>query len=88
PLTQLFDLSNDPREENNAADANPAITRDLEYRLWQWEEGQLQGWPDPLKMVAQEGPQTVVSALKTMREGPFPWPNPEGHVVPERRPKR
>lgn len=88
PLTQLFDLENDPREEDNVADNNREVTRDLEYRLWQWEEEQLQGWPDPLKKVAQEGPQTVVSALQTMREGPFPWPDPAGHVVPERRPKR
>ena len=47
PLTQLFDLANDPREECNAAKDHPELVRDLQYRLWQWEEEQLQGWPDP-----------------------------------------
>ena len=46
PLTQLFDLANDPREEHNVAEDHPKLVQDLEYRLWQWEEEQLQGWPD------------------------------------------
>ena len=82
PLTQLFDLANDPREECNVAKDHPKLVRDLEYRLWQWEEEQLQGWPDPLKKIAQEGPQTVVSALQNMRPGVWQWPQEEGHVVP------
>ena len=82
PLTQLFDLANDPREESNVAEDHPKLVRDLEYRLWQWEEEQLQGWPDPLKKIAQEGPQTVVSALQNMRPGVWQWPQEEGHVVP------
>ena len=64
------------------AEDHPELVRDLEYRLWQWEEEQLQGWPDPLKKIAQEGPQTVVSALQNMRPGVWQWPQEEGHVVP------
>ena len=85
PLTQLFDLASDPREERNVAKDHPNTVRDLEYRLWQWEEEQLQGWPDPLKKIAQEGPQTVVSALQNMRPGVWQWPREEGHVVPKER---
>jgi arylsulfatase A-like enzyme len=85
PLTALYDLANDPREERDVSAAHPDALRELEHTLWRWEEEELGGRPDPLRIVAAEGPELVNDILRRLKTGAPRWwhpPRPEGMTVP------
>ncbi len=55
PKTELYDLQNDPREENNIAEQEKEIVKEMEYHYFKWLEGKLKRKPDPLRVWAQKG---------------------------------
>jgi len=55
PATELYDLENDPREEQNLAQERPEMVDQMELRLNRWLEEQLGNRPDPLRVIANKG---------------------------------
>jgi arylsulfatase len=52
---ELYDLTNDPHEQVNVADAHPEVVADLGSRLNHWVSAQLGGHPDPMHSVLDAG---------------------------------
>jgi arylsulfatase len=52
---ELYDLTNDPHEQVNVADAHPEVVADLGNRLNHWVSAQLGGGPDPMHSVLDAG---------------------------------
>ncbi|MFE5317622.1 sulfatase [Paenibacillus sp. NPDC056579] len=54
PVTELYDLLEDPEELVNLADSEPETAEELEYKLNQWIARKLAGRPDPMLKQIQD----------------------------------
>jgi len=60
PQEMLFDIENDPHEQNNLAESNPDICKEAVYRLTEWHDAMMMSMSadcdiDPLWTVIKEG---------------------------------
>jgi len=55
PSTELFNLKNDPEEKHNLADEEKDLADQLELKMNRWLEENLNGKPDPLRLISSAG---------------------------------
>lgn len=55
PPLELYNLTKDPGETKNLASEEEDIVRELELRMTRWLEKELNGKPDPLRLIAAVG---------------------------------
>ena len=55
PSTELFNLKNDPKEKHNLADEEKDLADHLELKMNKWLEENLNGKPDPLRLISSAG---------------------------------
>jgi len=60
PCEQLFNLADDPHEQNNVAERHPEVCREAVYRLMNWHDNMMMRMPegyceDPMRRVILEG---------------------------------
>ncbi|MEF8781214.1 MAG: sulfatase [Haloferacaceae archaeon] len=56
PEWQLYDMREDPWEQDDVAEANPEVVETLRKRMVLWAESHRTGSTDPLERVAERGP--------------------------------
>jgi arylsulfatase A-like enzyme len=65
---ELYDLTNDPAEQHNIASLRPDVVGELDRRLLQWVESQLDGRRDPMSEVVDYGLPAVERLRGYMEE--------------------
>lgn len=68
PAVELFDLINDPSEQQDVSAAHPEVVADLDERLTGWLEQHLGGRPDPMAEVIDHGLPAVNRLVGVIRE--------------------
>jgi len=64
---ELYHVAEDPSESHNVIDLYPDMTDKLELRLDRWKHERLGGRPDPVRLLATEGPHWLDMRVEGLR---------------------